>query len=137
MMDFNAYDEEIQAAEQVIALNRMEFEGALSNAAHQARTSARNALTSPWFLAGALGFGLMAGKLMFSRRPSPQATESVAKKSLAAIVLGAAFSMAQAHFGGPVGMARWAMMKLGARGEDEYGMPPPNPTNAGSAYHFH
>lgn len=116
MMDFNAFEDEIRAAEQNIAFNRMELDAAIHNATAQARNAAKNALTSPLFLVGALGFGLAAGHVIFKRKaPPPTTAANVAKKSMWAIAATTAFSLVQAHFGGPVGMARWVLTKIAER----------------------
>jgi hypothetical protein len=115
MMDFNAFDDEIRAAERNIALNRAEFDASVSGAAHQAREAARNVLTSPWFLVGAAGLGLLVGHLSFRTKVAAPADGSVAKKSMWGLAATAAFSLVQAHFGGPVGLAQWVMTKIAAR----------------------
>ena len=107
------YDEEIREAEADLTAERQRLDDAVSLCIHRARETAVSTMTSPQFLLGALGFGFVVARFLLGR-PSAQAAKSdkaVAKKSFVGALVAAGFSIVQAQFGGPLGMARWATNK--------------------------
>ena len=110
----SALDEEIYLAEQLITLNHQALDNALEQSLQRTRDRARATLTSPIVIVGAAA---LVGYWLFKRRGrGHQSPEGVtAKKSLLGMLAAAGFSLAQAHFGGPIGMAQWAAGKLSRR----------------------
>lgn len=108
----SALDEEIHFAEQLIVQNRMALDDALSQSAQRARNKARATLTSPAFLIGA---GSLLAYFLFGKRRGAAATAAPVKKSLWGIVGAGVFSLVQARFGGPVGLAQWIIARTASR----------------------
>ena len=114
-MKLSSFDDDIAAAERRIVRNKQAFDFALSDGLKQIKLSARNAVTSPFFLVGAAGVGFLLSRLFVSKAPPPapeSVPSSVAKKSLFGVIATAAFSIVQAQFGGPIGLARWVAIKI-------------------------
>ena len=113
----SALDEEIYLAERLIALRRQAFEDSVLESAHRAREKARDTLSSPMFLLGLVGVGTVVGYLVFGKRreQAPNTTAEIKKKSILGVLGATAFSIAQARFGGPVGLAQWIAAKISAR----------------------
>ncbi|HKO88454.1 MAG TPA: hypothetical protein VJU83_08050 [Burkholderiales bacterium] len=113
----SALDEEIYLAEQLIGLRRQAFEESVVASAHRAREKARDTISSPMFLIGMVGVGTVIGYLVSGkpRRAVSETTAEVKKKSILGMLGAAAFSIAQARFGGPVGLAQWVASKIATR----------------------
>ena len=110
-----ALDDEIRAVEQVIASDRKLLEEAVVGYVEGARTSAINTITSPKFLLAAVGIGFVIGKFLLrgeKNRAQQKEEGAPVKKSVLGMLAAGAFSIANAQFGGPAGMARWAAGRL-------------------------
>jgi hypothetical protein len=116
MMRFNVLDDEIYQAERLIALNRSAFDTTVSDTLDHVRDRTRNTLSSPKFLLGLLAAGGLVGYMLLAPRERIvlETPPSAAKKSLWGVIGAGAFSLVQAQFGGPVGLARWILTKLNA-----------------------
>lgn len=107
-----SYDLEIHEAEARLMAERQTFDAALKLSAQRARDTAVSTMTSPKFLLGAIGFGFIVGRFLLRKHHEPvQQEHAVVKKSVLGALAAAAFSLVQAQFGGPIGMARWAATK--------------------------
>lgn len=121
-----AMDSEILAVERAIVADRKLLEQATVDYVEGLRETAVTTMASPKFLLGALGVGFIVGKFLF--RPRPKQAEAPAKKSLLGLVGAGALSLAQARFGGPVGLARWLISRsrnAGASRRDAVAAAPP------------
>lgn len=111
-----ALDEEVRLAEQAIIRNRKAFEDSLAFSAQRARERTRAALSSPAFLLSLMGVGAMLGYLILGKRSTEAPLAATKKKSMWGVLGATAFSLAQARFGGPVGLAQWVLGKLSRHG---------------------
>ncbi|HKY01254.1 MAG TPA: hypothetical protein VJM53_01750, partial [Burkholderiales bacterium] len=106
-----SYDEEIREAEARLVMERQILDANVSLCIHRARETAVSTITSPQFLLAALGFGFITARFLLRPKQGSKQETGVAKKSLIGALVATAFSIVQAQFGGPLGMARWAATK--------------------------
>jgi hypothetical protein len=104
-----AMDAEILAVERAIVADRRLLEQATVDYVEGLRETAVSTMASPKFLLGALGVGFIVGKFLF--RPQPKKDAAPVKKSFLGLLGAGALSLAQAQFGGPVGLARWLIAR--------------------------
>lgn len=102
----SAFDDEITAVERALTADRRLLERSLVDYVDDVRGNAVNTITSPKFLLGALAAGFVAGKFLLRERPA-KAEQQPVRKSVLGLLGAGALSLAQAQFGGPVGLARW------------------------------
>lgn len=112
-LSLSALDGEIDAVERAIASDRKVLEQAFVGYVDSLRETATSTITSPKFLLGALGVGFIAGKfLLRGNKRGKDADAAPMKKSMLGLLGASALSLAQAQFGGPLGLARWITTRL-------------------------
>lgn len=119
---WDTLDQDIQAVESALAAERAQFATSLKDCAEGARHSAVKTLTAPKFLLGALGIGFVAGRFLLRGRAkrshgadSSAENRRAAKRGVMGLLGATAFSLLNRHFGGPLGLARWAISLMPAR----------------------
>lgn len=111
-LSVSALDGEIAAVERAITADRRLLERAFVDYVENVRETAVTTIASPKFLLGAIGVGFIAGKFLFRGKKRRKTDGAPVKKSLLGLLGAGAFSLAQAQFGGPVGLARWIGMRV-------------------------
>lgn len=122
-LDWDALDQEIQTVESALTADRTQLASSLKGCVEGARHTAVETLTSPKFLLGALGVGFIAGRFLMRGRSnqSRAATDSghedhkTTKRGVIGLIGATAFSLLNRHFGGPLGLARWAISQMSSR----------------------
>lgn len=107
-----ALDGEIAAVERAIAADRKLLEQAFVGYVENVRETAVTTIASPKFLLGALGVGFIAGKFLFRGKKRRKEDSAPVKTSLLGLLGAGALSLAQAQFGGPVGLMRWITTRI-------------------------
>ena len=105
-----ALDEEIHAVERAIASDRELLGEAVVGYVEGARADVVNTITSPKFLLAAVGVGFVVGKVLLrgENKQTRRAEDGApVKKSMLGLLGAGVLSIANAQFGGPVGLARW------------------------------
>ena len=107
-----ALDGEIAAVERAIVADRKLLEQAFVGYVENVRETAVTTIASPKFLLGALGVGFIAGKFLFRGKRRRKDDSVPVKTSLLGLLGAGALSLAQAQFGGPVGLVRWVTTRI-------------------------
>jgi hypothetical protein len=131
-LSLSALDGEIAAVERAIAADRKLLEQAFVGYVDNVRETAVSTIASPKFLLGALGVGFVAGKFLFRGRKRRKEDSAPVKTSLLGLLGAGVLSLAQAQFGGPVGLVRWITTQIYQRRRSsrhaaatQHAMPPP------------
>ena len=111
-MSISALDGEIAAVERAIAADRRLLEQAFVGYVDNVRETALSTIASPKFLLGALGVGFIAGKFLFRGGRHRKSDGAPVKNSMLGLLGAGALSLAQAQFGGPVGLVRWISAQI-------------------------
>ncbi|HEY9396193.1 MAG TPA: hypothetical protein VIQ28_01055 [Burkholderiales bacterium] len=111
-MSLSALDGEIVAVERAIAADRKLLEQAFVGYVENVRETAVSTIASPKFLLGALGVGFIAGKFLFRGRKRRKGDSAPVKSGVLGLLGAGALSLAQAQFGGPVGLVRWITTQI-------------------------
>jgi hypothetical protein len=125
-LGWDALDQEIHAVEAALATDRTHLSASLKGCVEGARNTAVETITAPKFILGTLGVGFIVGRfLMRGRRKASHNANSAREdsghdhKTATRRVLGllgaTAFSLINRQFGGPLGLARWAISHMPAR----------------------